>query len=162
MIESQTKTLDWLNKRLHQTHPARQINSQFQRIDELDLRLQRSLSARLEKLNAQLQNQSALLMHLSPTDQIERDQAQLSRLKQRLDQTIIGRLQESRTRFENTSQALHAISPLATLSRGYAIVTDPADKRIIRSADQLAVGQQISARLGKGSLSCIVEEINEA
>lgn len=161
IIASQNKALEWLDKRLHQTHPARQINSQFQRIDELDGRLQRSLFALLDKLKTRYQSDYALLMRLNPADKIERHQTHLAQINQRLGQTINKRLSDARIHFENSSQALHAVSPLATLSRGYAIVTDPADKQIIRSANQVSSGQRINTRLGHGSLTCVVEEINE-
>jgi exodeoxyribonuclease VII large subunit len=161
IIASQNKSLDWLSKRLHQVHPTRQINSQSQRIDELDMRLTRSMSALLEKLKAREQTQSARLIQQNPADTIQHHQTQLGQLQQRLNQTINAKMQDCRTQLAANSQALQAISPLATLSRGYALVTDPVDDQIIRSAEQVSAGQQISARLGKGSLICTVEEVNE-
>jgi exodeoxyribonuclease VII large subunit len=161
IIASQNKSLDWLSKRLHQVHPTRQINSQSQRIDELDMRLTRSMSALLQKLKAQEQTQSARLMQQNPADTIPHQQAQLGQLQQRLNQTINAKMQDCRTQLAANSQALQAVSPLATLSRGYALVTDPVDNQIIRSAEQVSTGQRISARLGKGSLICTVEEVNE-
>ncbi len=161
IIASQNKSLDWLSKRLHQVHPTRQINSQSQRVDELDMRLTRSMSALLEKLKAREQTQTGLLMRQNPADTIQRQQAQLGQLEHRLNQTINSKMQDCRNQLAANSQALQAISPLATLSRGYALVTDPVDKQIIRSAEQVSTGQRISARLGKGSLICTVEEVNE-
>ena len=161
IIVSQNKSLDWLSKRLHQVHPTRQINSQSQRIDELDMRLTRSISSLLEKLKAREQTQSARLMQQNPTDAIQHHQTQLSQLQQRLNQTINAKVQDCRTQLAANSQALQAISPLATLSRGYALITDPVDNHIIRSAEQVSTGQRISTRLGKGSLISTVEEINE-
>jgi exodeoxyribonuclease VII large subunit len=161
IIVSQNKTLDWLSKRLHQVHPTRQINNQSQRIDELDMRLTRSMSALLQKLRACEQTQTALLMQQSPADTIQHHQAQLGQLQQRLNQTVNAKLQGCRNQLATNSQALQAISPLATLSRGYALVTNSVDNQIIRSAEQVSKGQRISARLGKGSLICTVEEVNE-
>ena len=161
LIISHNKSLDWISKRLHQVHPTRQINNQSQRLDELDLRLTRSMSALLQKLSTHQHSQSALLMQQSPASKIQFHKQQIAQLQHRLNQNITARLQESRTQFAANSQALQAISPLATLSRGYALVTDPTDDQIIRSAQQVKTGQRISARLGKGSLICKVEEINE-
>jgi exodeoxyribonuclease VII large subunit len=161
IIISQNKSLDWLSKRLHQVHPTRQINNQSQRIDELDMRLTRSMTALLQKLSAREQTQTALLMQQSPADTIQHHQTQLGQLQQRLNQTINLKIQDCRNQLAANSQALNAISPLATLSRGYALVVDPIDNQIIRSAEQVAAGQRISARLGKGSLICTVEEVNE-
>ena len=52
-------------------------------------------------------------------------------------------------------RALHAVSPLATLSRGFAIVTR-ADGSVLTDAAAVAPGEQIEARLARGSLAARV------
>ncbi|NIS92812.1 MAG: exodeoxyribonuclease VII large subunit, partial [Hydrotalea flava] len=52
------------------------------------------------------------------------------------------------------------ISPLATLNRGYAIVTQDGNGKILRRAQDVNVGDNIKARLESGSLKCIVREID--
>jgi exodeoxyribonuclease VII large subunit len=47
------------------------------------------------------------------------------------------------------------VSPLATLSRGFAIVTD-ARGAVISDTASLECGEQIEARLARGSLSARV------
>lgn len=64
-------------------------------------------------------------------------------------------LQRCQQRLKNSAHALDTVSPLATLGRGYAIIQD--DKQaIVRTANSVKPGQQITARLGKGRLNCIV------
>jgi exodeoxyribonuclease VII large subunit len=55
------------------------------------------------------------------------------------------------------------MSPLATLSRGYAIVTD-SDATVVTAAEQVAVGSTIEARLSRGRLIARVEsrELNRS
>jgi exodeoxyribonuclease VII large subunit len=52
-------------------------------------------------------------------------------------------------------RALDAISPLATLERGYAIVTR-ADGSVLQDAAEVRAGDEIEARLRRGSVKARV------
>jgi len=60
----------------------------------------------------------------------------------------------------NNSQTLHAVSPLATLSRGYALVIQPASGQIVRSTAQLKLGDSVETRLAQGRYTSQVSEID--
>jgi exodeoxyribonuclease VII large subunit len=68
-------------------------------------------------------------------------------------------LKQQQERYQYNAQALHVVSPLATLGRGYAIVRDEQNQ-IVRDASQLGEGAAITARLGHGSVTAKVTEIN--
>jgi exodeoxyribonuclease VII large subunit len=70
-------------------------------------------------------------------------------------------LKQQQERYQYNAQALHVVSPLATLGRGYAIVRDEQNQ-IVRDASQLGEGSAITARLGRGSVSAKVTEINSS
>ena len=52
-------------------------------------------------------------------------------------------------------RALDTVSPLATLSRGFAIVTR-ADGGLLTDAAAVGLGEQIEARLARGTLAARV------
>jgi exodeoxyribonuclease VII large subunit len=54
---------------------------------------------------------------------------------------------------------LHALSPLAILDRGYSIMEAVPSQVIVRDARQVAVGQEVLARLAQGRLRCTVKDI---
>jgi exodeoxyribonuclease VII large subunit len=56
---------------------------------------------------------------------------------------------------------LLALSPAATLRRGYAIV-QRAEGTVVRSAAQVAPGEQITIRLAEDQLTAVVEAANQA
>jgi exodeoxyribonuclease VII large subunit len=60
-----------------------------------------------------------------------------------------------RHRFEKAKLQLNERSPLALLERGYAIAYDASGK-VLRSADQVAVGDDITVRLARGGLDATV------
>ncbi len=61
-------------------------------------------------------------------------------------------------RLDAVAGRLHALSPRAVLARGYALVRD-AEERIVRRADQTAVGSRLRVELAEGALGCTVAEI---
>jgi exodeoxyribonuclease VII large subunit len=54
------------------------------------------------------------------------------------------------------SGQLEALSPLAILDRGYALVFDSAGV-LLKDANQVKIGDEISARLAKGSVDATVK-----
>ncbi len=64
-------------------------------------------------------------------------------------------LERRRSRLGLAVQGLGTLSPLATLARGYAIVTD-AQGRLLRHATDVAIGDEVEARLGRGRLTARV------
>ena len=64
---------------------------------------------------------------------------------------------QRRQRFTALCASLHAMSPLAVLARGYAVART-ANGTVLRSADEVTVGETIDVTLGRGSLACTVNE----
>ena len=60
-----------------------------------------------------------------------------------------------RHRFEKVKLQLDERSPLALLERGYAITYDASGK-VLRAADQVAIGDDVSVRLARGALDATV------
>jgi len=65
----------------------------------------------------------------------------------RMDRFLVAK----RQRFERLVLQLEERSPLRVLDRGYAIIYDAAGN-VVRSAEQVAAGNEISVRLSRGKL----------
>jgi exodeoxyribonuclease VII large subunit len=65
-------------------------------------------------------------------------------------------LLERKVRLERMDTALHALSPLAILERGYALVFDASGK-LLKDAKKAKPGDEISARLAKGTVNATVK-----
>ena len=74
-----------------------------------------------------------------------------SQLRVRLDHLLISR----RRKLEAATLQLSERSPFQLLERGYAIVYDASGK-VVRSPDQVAVGEEISMRLARGQIEASV------
>jgi exodeoxyribonuclease VII large subunit len=66
-------------------------------------------------------------------------------------------LQKKRERLERLSLQLQERGPLKVLERGYAIATDAAGT-VLRSAEQVAVGDAVAIRLHRGQLETEVRK----
>jgi exodeoxyribonuclease VII large subunit len=56
-----------------------------------------------------------------------------------------------RQRVSGLTDQLQALSPLAVLDRGYAIVTQAANREVVRSASQVTAGDALEVRVSEGS-----------
>jgi exodeoxyribonuclease VII large subunit len=74
-----------------------------------------------------------------------------SELQARMDRLLVAR----RQRWEAAALRLQERSPFQILERGYAIAYD-ASGRVLRSSDQVSVGEEISVRLAQGQLGATV------
>ncbi len=156
LIQSRLTRLDQLQARLGRQAPRRRLQAMAQRVDESEQRLVRSLQRRLETHALAVQRAARAVRRNPPQEHIRHLAQQLHHLRGRLSQAYQRRLEQSRSRLAVTVRTLDAVGPLATLSRGYAIVTD-RDQRIIRSSESVAIGDAITARVAHGELECRVE-----
>jgi exodeoxyribonuclease VII large subunit len=87
-----------------------------------------------------------------PGTRLVQSSQQLDDLEQRLLRALRDRLQQAGTRVELAARALQAVSPLATLARGFAVVTRARDGALLTDAGAIAPGEDIDARLVRGTL----------
>lgn len=152
-------SLQSLEKRLQRSHPGHQLQDRAQRIDELEIRILRSVQSKILKCQANIATSTAKFQQHSPKQRIKLLTTQLNNFEQRLARSIEQSLQKPRQKLVNLSRALDTVSPLATLSRGYAIVTQQSTGDILRSSDQSKIGDRVEARLNQGRLVCEVAGI---
>jgi exodeoxyribonuclease VII large subunit len=55
-------------------------------------------------------------------------------------------------------QTLQAVSPLATLDRGYAIVQRQKESGVLKSAEDIQLGDSLAIRLAKGRVIAEVKK----
>ena len=119
-------------------------------------RLQGAMARRLAALDERLAWQARRLAVAHPGSRLRQHAQRLDELERRLETGFRHRLQRLRARCDTAARMLHSVSPLATLERGYAIASRAADSVILRSAEQVAIGEQIEVRLAQGTLAAQV------
>lgn len=131
--------------------------------------LKRQIDTRLQHLHQKMQWIEKHLFHQHPKRKLMEKMQQLDYFQLTLNKLQINHITSLKTQLAQYAATLEALSPLATLQRGYAIVTrpplsksintkqDPA--KIIKSAQDLALGETVEIKLHQGSLGCLVIDI---
>lgn len=79
-------------------------------------------------------------------------------LSRRLIQAIQTKLRTNKDRLEYLGRMLDALDPEAVLGRGYAICRGQ-DGTVLRRADQVAGGDEVTVQLGCGELGCTIHDV---
>lgn len=127
-----------------------QLDKTYQRLIKIIFYLLKSYQQNLENLTKRL---------CHPQQRIQNGFQRCDELAQRLNLGIKNQLQICEQKILGLSRTLQAISPLASLSRGYAIVSDATSKKILRNSKEVKSGQKIITKLAKGELLCEVKEL---
>ena len=95
-----------------------------------------------------------------PTAFLQDKKMYLDYIQQRLGGAARQTLEADSRRFAQLTAKLDAMSPLKVLGRGYAMAQSEAGT-VLRSAQQVSVGDKVSVRLAEGTLCCTVNEKGE-
>lgn len=90
------------------------------------------------------------LRTLNPITQTQRARTQVTDLQRRLAQAMLTQIELQRARLGGLAQHLQVLGPAATLARGYAIVQREIDGRIVRSVQDVTVGDRLRVRVSDG------------
>ena len=142
--------LDTALQRLSLAHPGVRLAQQQQRLDDLEQRITHALRAQLQSQRARLGEMLSRLLRHSP-DRLVRDLCGRHEVfAGRLRHALLACFARAEHRLELVQRTLDAVSPLATLARGFAIITRPADGALIGDASLVNIGDEIEARLHRG------------
>ena len=157
-LRGHRQVLAHLHSRLR--HPGERLREQSQRLDDLDIRLRKAMELRLHKAGATLGNTKERLHQHTPLSTLARLKTLQQQLEQRLNLAMSANLDRKKRVLTSRIAELDAYSPLATLLRGYSIL-QTEDGTIISDASQTRTGDKLNARLGKGNLTCTVDETTQ-
>lgn len=143
--------------RLQSLQPSLRLERSRLRLEALAARLQAGMGRELGRRDARLRELAMALQQRHPQRRLDERRHRADLLLQKLRDGTQLRMQGFELKLRGLGRALASVSPLATLGRGYAIVRD-ADGRVLRSSDEVAVGEELEARLGQGALRVRVEK----
>ncbi|MGK0476001.1 MAG: exodeoxyribonuclease VII large subunit [Oleispira sp.] len=139
-------------------HPGDKLAQHAQTLDMLELRMEQSQRNRLNSLQKRLTSSQQKLQQQSPANTLQKFETQLNYLQQRLTSGIKQTIINKKERLKQHALLLNAVSPLQTLGRGYAILQTESDV-VIRDSHEVKKGDLVSARIGHGKLSLIVDKV---
>ena len=133
------------------------INQGHQRVDDQQFRLERAERGCLERQWRRWEMAAAAVRHYDARRMLVGIRKELEGRVAEMSGTMRTALLRRAGRLAQVSGMLAALSPVAILERGYALVFD-ADEKLVKDAGRLKVGDEISARLGKGTVESVVKK----
>src|SRR5882724_10419266 len=153
--------LENTRRRLKLAHPGIRLQQQMQRLDDLTQRLGAAAHAGLHRDQMRLAHGITRLVRRSPEQLVRGFLARHQEAGARLEHAAGRCLSRAQHRLALAQRALNAVSPLATLTRGFAIVTRAAGGALLTDAAAVPAGEEIEARLARGSLRARVTARNQ-
>ncbi|MEO3944398.1 exodeoxyribonuclease VII large subunit [Gorillibacterium sp. CAU 1737] len=155
-LERQQERLAKLRRSQVLSQPERMLQQPSQRRD----RLQEQLVFRMKGLVAS-QHQRQLRMERRLESRSPKEQASLARTRtnvaaKQLQQAMASIHRAKAREWEATLRQLDALSPLKVMSRGYSLVYEEDEKKLVRSVHQVQPGDLLRVRLGDGKLTASV------
>jgi len=136
--------------------PLDLLRQQRQRADEMTSRLALGLRARLEQSRKRFTAAHLRIASFDFRVKIAAFRLRLEKRSSELGVRIERVLRAKRERWQRLSLQLQERGPLKVLERGYAIATD-ANGILLRSADQVQLGDTVAIQLHRGKLSTEVK-----
>ena len=93
-------------------------------------------------------------------DKIAYEQLNADRIMEGMGESLRHRITSLRERAEHLGALINAADPKAILARGYSVVTDENGK-IISSAGELSVGQNVTIETGRGSADARITQVEQ-
>jgi exodeoxyribonuclease VII large subunit len=128
-----------------------------QRLDEVVFHLAANYQSLLRDYHRRLDVAAARVRHFDFRRSLAVTRTQLDSGALALVHAMRVRISGHRARLEQVSAKLGALSPLNILDRGYALIFD-ANGSLVTDASQLEPGQEISARVARGSFTAEVKK----
>ncbi len=132
------------------------INQRQQKVDDLTFRLEKAERRLIEQGRRRWEHASAAVRHYDARRVLAGIRQNLASHTATMAGAMRISLLRQRARVSQLQNQLKALSPVAVLERGYALVFDSSGK-LLKSASQVETGDEISARLARGTLTARVE-----
>ena len=135
------------------------IQREAQQLDELASRMAFRVRDMLGITRRRLMTDRHDLDRYSPRVRLRGAWVLVAQLTKRAEQRMLGLVAFHHQALRALGGAMDGLSPLAVLGRGYSIVQRVPDGQIVRRADEVSPGDEVTARLANGRLRCGVREV---
>lgn len=150
-----------LRRSLALAGPSRQLAQHAQRLDMLRAGLTRAAQMRHRSARERLAVQHHSLQRFHPRSSVNAARRQAESLQRELAAAMQTVLAGKRSRYVAELRHLDALSPLKVMSRGYSLVYDEQEEHLIKSLQEVSLGDLVNIKLSDGQLNCQVWGIKE-
>lgn len=136
-------------------------NELYTLLSGLETRLHRAADGRLSRAREALSVRQSNRLLTSPQALFDERRMHLCLRDERMQHAFDRILEQKRAALGNCAARVEALSPLSVLSRGYAMVADDTDGRMLTSAAALTVGQRVKLRFADGTVTAGIDSVGQ-
>ncbi|WP_410514701.1 exodeoxyribonuclease VII large subunit [Paenibacillus sp. BR2-3] len=153
--------LSSLQRSLTLAGPRRYLLQHSQRLDMLQHRLSVAAATRIGRARERQAVLHQVLQRFTPREGAILARRRADGLRRELMAAMQVRLQEKRSRYVAEMRHLDALSPLKVMSRGYSLVYNEGEQHLIKSLNEVQIGDLVVVKLNDGQLDCQVWGMKE-
>lgn len=141
--------------------PAARLHEYEQRLDFLHTRLHRAVSNKLQREQRALERFTDQIRPQQLRERVVFFRKESDRMHERLLAGFTRVINTKHHRLAQQMVRLDALSPLKVMQRGYALVYRETDGELVKSYDQVQLGDIVHVQLSDGRLDCQVWGLEE-
>lgn len=142
-------------------HPRRYMLQHAERMDMLQQRLIRAAGNRSRLSAEKNARMRQVLERFNPREQIRSARKQTDMAQRQLESAMRAITKAGRQQLGAGIRQLDALSPLKVMARGYSLVYDDQEQRLIKSLKDVQPGDSIKIKVSDGQLDCQVWGMKE-
>lgn len=129
-------------------------------LEQLETRLRGNLVKQIQQKRQKLDSLTGIGPLSNPFWRIDQNRQRVDILSDRLEQGMTRFVSDKNGILKLLAAKLDLLSPLAILGRGYSLTYGPKGN-LLRSNEEINIGQQVQVRLQQGALTCAVLAKND-
>lgn len=149
-------------RRLDRSSPSRWLDTQRQKLDDLEVDLGRGVQRLLNEKTTQITEFNGRLARIHPEKLAMQAREKLEQRSEALKQLMQRRLEMWSGNLKSLVDQLKILSPLNTLDRGYSITFNSKNGKVVQDVKDVAPGDLLSTRLPQGEIISRVIAESEA
>ncbi len=142
-------------------HPRKYLLEQAERLDRLNERLEQRTRMAAERRRTRLARLQTSLAAHHPGERAAFAVKRVNDANRRLEQAIRAYVKERKVSVGGSIRQLDALSPLKVMSRGYGLVYDEQERRLIKSIADVKPGDMVKVKVADGLMDCKVQSLKE-
>ncbi|MGM1046002.1 MAG: exodeoxyribonuclease VII large subunit [Bacillota bacterium] len=142
-------------------YPRRYMLQHAERLDMLKIRLQGALRTNISLCRQRQASLKQGLIRFNPQVQVESASRRWDGAHRQLTAAMQSLMRRKIQHLQSEIRHLDALSPLKVMSRGYSLVYDEQERRLIKSLNDVQPGDLVNVKVSDGRLQCQVWGMKE-
>ncbi|MHA0855558.1 exodeoxyribonuclease VII large subunit [Paenibacillus sp. CMAA1364] len=142
-------------------NPKRTLHQHTERLDKLQQQLTRSIRSEMKLNKERNSRMHQSLLRFNPKNQVAAVRKHKEKNDHQLQMAMTAILKTNKNQLGTAIKQLDALSPLKVMSRGYSLVYDEQDSHLVKSLEDVKVGDLVKVRLSDGQFDARVWAMEE-